>query len=133
MDISLALILCLYLLKEAFEYLVQYLNLRHMRKAGAAVPPEFEGSIEGPVLEKTREYTAEKTRFGFISSVFGNVVTVVFLFGGLLEIYNSRIASLHLSFVVSGWLFFILLSYAGDLLSVPFSLYHTFRIENKYG
>ncbi|MEW6740937.1 MAG: M48 family metallopeptidase [Nitrospirota bacterium] len=129
----LVLILCLYILKEAFEYLVQYLNLRHMRKAGATIPLEFEGKVDEALLKKIQEYEADKTKFSFASSIFGNIITIAFIFGGLLNIYNSWITSLNLSFIISGWLFFLLLTYIGEFLSVPFSLYSTFKIENKYG
>jgi len=129
----LILILFIYLFKEVVEYVVEYLNLRHMKKAGLSIPPEFQGKMDGALMKKIREYESEKTRFSFISSVFGNIVTILFIFGGLLDIYNSWIASLGFPFMVSGWVFFILLSYANDFLSVPFSLYHTFHIENRYG
>ena len=133
LDLYLFLILGLYILKEAFEYMVRYLNLRHMKRAGLTVPPEFEGKMDEGLLKKTRDYEAEKTYFSFVSSIFGNFVTVVFIFGGLLNLYNSWITSFRLSFIASGWLFFLLLSYASEILSVPFSLYSTFRIENRYG
>jgi len=129
----LVFILCLYILKEAFEYLVQYLNLRHMRKSGATILPEFEGKVDEGLMKRIQEYEADKTIFGFVSSIFGNIVTIVFIFGGLLNIYNSWVASLNLSFIISGWLFFLLLTYIGEFLSVPFSLYSTFKIESKYG
>ncbi len=104
-----------------------------MRKFGATVPPEFEGKIDESLLKKTIDYETEKTRFSFISSIFSNIVTMLFFFGGLLNIYNSWIASLHLPFILSGGLFFLLLACGTEFLSVPFSLYHTFKIENKYG
>ncbi len=104
-----------------------------MRKAGATIPPEFEGKIDEALLKKTQEYEADKTKFGFVSSIFGNIITIAFIFGGLLNIYNSWTASLNLSFIISGWLFFLLLTYAGEFLSIPFSLYSIFKIENKYG
>lgn len=104
-----------------------------MRKVGATVPPEFEGKIDESVLKKTIDYETEKTRFSFISSTFSDIVTMLFFFGGLLNIYNSWIASQNLSFIISGWLFFLLLAYGSEFLSIPFSLYHTFKIENKYG
>lgn len=126
-------ILCLYLLKEAFEYLVQYLNLRHMRKAGAKLPPEFKGKVDQDMLKKMQDYEVDKIRFNFVSSMFGNIITIAFIFGGLLNIYNSWIASLRLPFLISGWLFFILLVLASEGLEIPFSLYSTFKIENKYG
>jgi STE24 endopeptidase len=127
------LILCLYVLKELFEYIVQYLNLRHMRKAGRLIPPEFEGKMDAPLLERMQAYETDKTLLGFISSLFSNIVIIAFIFGGLLDRYNSWIASLNLSFAVSGWLFFLLLSYADEIASTPFSLYKIFRIENRYG
>ncbi|MCL4490415.1 MAG: M48 family metallopeptidase [Nitrospirae bacterium] len=129
----LIIILCLYILKEAFEYLVRYLNLKHMKKAGAAIPPEFAGKTDEALMKRTREYEGEKTRFSFVTSLSGNIVAVLFIFGGLLNIFNSWIASLNFSFIISGWLFFMLLYYADDLLSVPFSIYGTFKIENKFG
>jgi STE24 endopeptidase len=104
-----------------------------MRKAGASIPPEFQGKMDEGMLKKTRDYEAHKTRFNFVSSLFENILTIIFIFGGLLNSYNSWIASLDLSFIFSGLLFFLLLSCAGEFLSVPFSLYHTFRMENRYG
>jgi STE24 endopeptidase len=121
------------MLKEAFEYLVQYLNLRHMRKSGATIPPEFEGKIDEDLMKRIQKYEADKTKFGFVSSIFGNIVTIGFIFGGLLNTYNSWVASLNLSFIMSGWIFFLLLTYISEFLSIPFSLYSTFKVENKYG
>ncbi|MGD0281760.1 MAG: M48 family metallopeptidase [Dissulfurispiraceae bacterium] len=135
MDLNYAffLILFLYVFKEAFEYIVQYLNLRHMKRAGILVPPEFEGKIDALLLESVLDYERDKMLFGFVSSLAGNIVVIAFIFGGLLDRYNAWLVSLNLSFTVSGWLFFLLLSYAGEIASAPFSLYSVFRIENKYG
>lgn len=104
-----------------------------MQKSGAKIPPEFKDKVDEALLKKMQEYEADKTKFSFVSSIFGNIVTIAFIFGGLLNIYNSWLASFNLSFIVSGWLFFLLLFYAGEFISTPFSLYSTFKIENKYG
>ncbi|MEW6214568.1 MAG: hypothetical protein AB1478_05100 [Nitrospirota bacterium] len=122
-----------YLFVVLFSYWLRLLNLSHLKKYGTDIPSGFEGYIDEGVLEKTREYTLEHSRLGLIESVFSNVALLVFLFGGLLNIYNSWISSLNLPFVLSGTVFFLLLSYAGTIVSIPFNLYTTFRIENKYG
>ncbi len=127
------LVLFLYILEEAFQYIVQYLNLRHMEKAGTKIPPEFEGKVDERVLERMQAYERDKTQFGFITSLFGNLVVIAFIFAGLLDRYNTWISSLNLSFIFSGWLFFILLYYADEILSAPFGAHTIFRIENKYG
>lgn len=126
-------VLFLYVLKEAFEYFVQYLNLKHMTAAGMSIPPEFEGRIDEAVVEKMQRYEADKTRLGFVSSAAGSVAVIVFIFGGLLDRYSAWIASFNLSFIASGWLFFLLLLLADEIFSVPFSLYTVFKIENRYG
>lgn len=129
----LVLIFILYILKEAFEYFLQYLNFKYLKKFGLLVPPEFEGIVEEELLKKTYEYVKDKMRFNFISSIFSNFVTIIFIFGGLLNIYNSWISSWGLSFILTGLFFFLPLSYASTILSIPFNLYSTFKIENKYG
>ncbi|MFA4919424.1 MAG: M48 family metallopeptidase [Thermodesulfovibrionales bacterium] len=104
-----------------------------MKEHGSSVPHELKGHIDEDLLKRIQEYEAEKTRFGFISSIFGNIVTVVFIFGGVLNLYNSWVAALNLLFIPAGLLFFLLLSAASTVLDIPFDLYGTFRIENKYG
>jgi STE24 endopeptidase len=104
-----------------------------MKEHGLSVPHELKGHIDEDLLKRIQEYEAEKTRFGFISSIFGNIVTVVFIFGGVLNLYNSWMAALNLLFIPAGLLFFLLLSAASTVLDIPFDLYGTFRIENKYG
>ena len=126
-------ILCLYIAKEGFEYLVRFLNLKRMERPDIAAPPEFRGEVDEGLLGKIVRYEADKARFGFFSGAAGNAVTVLFFWGGVLNVYNSWIAGLGLSFAVSGWLFFLLLFYAEQLIDVPFGIYQTFRLENRHG
>ena len=127
------IVLIIYLLVQCFQYWLKYINLRHMKTHGMNVPPGFEGHIDEAVLKKTHAYTIEHDKLAFSESLFSNAVLLVFLFGGLLNAYDSWIASLHLPFVLEGLVFFLLLSLTGSVLSIPFSLYSTFKIENKYG
>ncbi|MEK7698425.1 MAG: M48 family metallopeptidase [Nitrospirota bacterium] len=133
MEIYLSIIFLIYLLVVFFGYYLKALNLRHLKKYGADIPPEFEGYINAELLKKTRDYTVENNRFSFVKSVFDNIILLVFLFGGLLNIYNSWILSLNWNFILSGLAFFLFLTYAETFISIPFSLYSTFNIENKYG
>jgi STE24 endopeptidase len=104
-----------------------------MKEKGLSIPVELEGHVDRDLLKKIQSYDAEKTRFSFISTVFSDLITVSFIFGGLLDIYSSWTASFHWPFIPSGLMFFLLLSYASTIISIPFNLYETFKIENKYG
>lgn len=126
-------ILLTYVAVISFTYYLHFLNLQHLKKYGRIVPKEFEGYIDAELLKKTSDYTVERSRFGFVESIFGNILVIIFFFGGLLDIYNSWVMSFNLSFILSGVIFFLFLSYLKTILSIPFDLYSTFKIENKYG
>ena len=132
MEIYLIIIVIAYLLVVSFGYWLDYLNLEFLRKYGSVIPPEFEGHIERALLSRTTDYNIEHIKFDFVHSIFNNIIFLLFIFT-LLNIYNSWTVSFNLSFILSGIVFFILLTYAETLLSIPFSLYSTFKIENKYG
>jgi len=125
--------LVLYLLIVLFGYWMKFLNLNHLKKYGHQIPTPFTGHIDGDLLKKTSDYTLEQGRFGYYESIFDNILLVVFLFGGLLAVYNGWITSLQLPFILQGILFFLFLSLASTIIDIPFDLYSTFKIENKYG
>lgn len=132
MDPYLIIIVIAYLAIVIFGYWLDFLNLSHLKKYGSVVPPEFEGQIDQALLSRTKDYNIEHTKFDFVSSVFNNIVFLFFIFI-LLNIFNSWVVSLNLSFILSGLVFFFLLALAETVISMPFSLYSTFRIENRYG
>jgi STE24 endopeptidase len=129
----LLIILFSYLFIQGTENWLKFMNLRYMKNHGKDIPQVFKEYIDEATLKKIHAYTIEKDYFSFIKSFYGNALVLIFLFGGLLNIYNAWIYSLNLSFIPSGLMFFLLLSYVSTFLSIPFSLYDTFKIENKYG
>lgn len=104
-----------------------------MKKHGTELPQVFKGYIDESTLKKIHAYTIEKTKFSFIKSIFRNVIVLFFFFGGILNAYNLWISSLNLPFIISGSIFFLLLSYCSTFIFIPFNIYETFKIENKYG
>ncbi|MEJ2684265.1 MAG: M48 family metallopeptidase [Candidatus Sulfobium sp.] len=127
------ILLAAFLVAQGLEYWLKFLNLGHMKKCGMSVPQGFEGYIDEQTLKKTYEYAVETNSLSVKESLFSSVLLLIFLFGGLLNLYNTWVNSLGLPFILNGIIFFLLLSYLATLLSLPFSLYGTFRIENKYG
>jgi STE24 endopeptidase len=129
----LIIILLGYLFVQGIEYWLRFMNLKYMKAHEKEIPPAFEGYIDKSILGRMQAYTIEKSHFSTIKSLYGNALVLIFLFGGILDVYNSWIVSLQLSFISSGIIFFLLLSFGTTVLSIPFSLYDTFKIENKYG
>jgi len=127
------LLLFLYLLTLTFGLWLRALNLRHLKRHGATVPSEFAGAVDPEVLRRTSDYTLVQSRLGLVESLFGAALTLAFLFGGLLPLYDRWVGSLSGSFVVVGLLFFLGLQLAQTLLDVPFSLYRSFVLEARFG
>ncbi len=123
----------LYILELTVGYLLRYINLRHLKVHGSEVPANFTGYIDPDTLGKTSAYTFEQSRVGLIESITDNVILVIFLFGGLLAVYDRWVGSASDSLIAGGVLFFLVIYLAQSVLEIPFSLYQTFRIENHYG
>lgn len=117
----------------AFTYWLRHINLHHLRLYGSKVPEGFEGAIDEEKLRTSSAYTLDSSRLGLWDSLFDNALLVIFLFGGLLAVYDRFILSLGASAIVSGISFFLLLTWIQTLLGIPFDLYSTFRIEARYG
>jgi len=125
-------VLILYLVIEAAEQFLAIINLKHLAKHGAEVPPGFEKHVDSSTLTRIRDYTVEHGRVDRIAAVVSMGVTILFLFGGLLNRLNSFIGEQGWAPVTSGVIFFMVLIYGETLISMPFSLYNTFSIEKRF-
>lgn len=126
-------LLALFVIVTAFSYWLRHINLNHLKKNGDKVPPGFEGAIDEEKLRRSSAYTFDSSRAGLWESLLDNLLLVIFLFGGLMLIYDNLVTGLAGSFVLNGILFFLILTWAQALLGIPFDIYRTFVIEARYG
>jgi STE24 endopeptidase len=117
----------------AASLLLKWINLRHQEREGDEVPPELADVVDAERLRRIADYTRDRARFGIVTAVVRDIAMGVFLFGGLLGVYDRFIASTSSSPVLSGTLFFVGLSLASTVLGIPFALYASFRIEARHG
>ena len=112
---------------------LKWVNLRHQQRVGTRVPPELSGVVDADRLRRIADYTRDRARFAMVSELLRDVGLGVFLFGGLLGTYDRVVTALSDSSLVRGVLFFAGLSLGSAVLSIPFSLYSSFRIEARHG
>ncbi len=113
-----------------FEKYLDYLNTTAM---GEVLPDELKGIYDEEKYRKQQAYQKEDQRFGLISSSFSFALTLaMFLFYGFAFI-DGLAWDITSSAVLAGLFFFGVIMFASDLLSIPFSVYGTFKIEEKYG
>ena len=111
MEHQLLALLIIYLAVETSEQFLLMLNLKHLSRHGAEVPPGFEEHVDAATLTKMRDYTVAHGRVDRIATVLSVGITLLFLFGGLLNWFNNLIAAQGWSPVISGVVFFVILIY----------------------
>ena len=96
-------------------------------------PGEFKEVFGADKYRESQEYLKTNTRFSYVSDTFSLVIFLAFWlcngFGGL----DSVIRGFGFGEIVNGLLFMFLMFLAQLLISIPFELYHTFVIEEKFG
>ena len=85
------------------------------------------------ILEKQQEYFKTNQKFNKVKDIFSFVVIMLmfFLFG--FEFFDSIARGISSNPIVISLLFFGMLFFANELLSLPFGIYQTFTIEEKFG
>ena len=111
-------------------------QMRHVAAHRGAVPGAFADTISLAAHQKAADYTLAKARFGLLSMAFGTAVLVGWTLLGGLDALNQ--AMLH--GVQSNWgdmayqlALLGVFTLIGGLLDLPFELYSTFRIEQRFG
>ncbi len=130
MNIYAIIILVTLVFSYVLDLVTNLLNLKHLKPE---LPEEFDGVYDGDTYRKSQEYTRVSTRFGFLTSTFGIVLTLAFWFMGGFNYLDSIVTSWQLHPVLTGILYIGILVIARSILSLPFSIYDTFVIEEKFG
>ena len=111
-------------------------QIRHVSRHRDTVPPAFAATISLASHQKAADYTLTKARFGLLELAFGSALLLGWTLLGGLDTLNQALAGSALAqwgplatqmALVAG---FGLISGALDL---PFTLYSTFRIEERFG
>ncbi len=124
------IITAIVLIEFIIDNTTKYLNLKAL---DAELPSEFTDVYDADTYGKSQEYTKTRTKFGFISSGFGLVSLLLFWHLGGFEYVNTLAESWSESFIIRGLYFFGILIFLQQLVSLPFSIYSTFVIEEKFG
>jgi STE24 endopeptidase len=104
-----------------------------LRNQPATVPDEFTDTFDEDEYEKALDYNRTRTRFGLVSSAFGLVLLLGFWFLGGFEWLDTIVRGWGFGPILTGLLYIGLLVLGRGALSLPFSIYSTFVIEERFG
>jgi STE24 endopeptidase len=108
-------------------------QIRHVSQHRTAVPAAFAERITLAAHQKAADYTVAKSRLGILELAFGAAVLLGWTLLGGLDMLNQAL----LAWLGAGLLqqLALLLSFVviGGIIDLPFSLYGTFVLEEKFG
>jgi STE24 endopeptidase len=108
----------------------ELLNLSALRPD---LPEEFEAVYDADAYSKSQNYTRTTTKFGFIVGSFDLVVLLLFWFSGLFNRLDQFVGGFVQEPILVGLAYIGILLLLKFLVSVPFSIYSTFVIEERFG
>jgi STE24 endopeptidase len=110
--------------------ITNWLNLRHLK---LELPDEFTDTYDADAYRNSQAYTRVYTRFGYITSTFNLVLVLLFWFLGGFNYLDQVIREWQLGAIGTGLIYIAVLVLLKSLLTLPFSIYSTFVIEEKFG
>src|SRR4030042_2738793 len=130
MNPFLVIILVAIILEYALQ---QFANLLNLKALKLELPPALAEVYKAEEYGDSQEYTRSSTRFDLVTSAFGLIVLLSFWFAGGFNFLDQVIRGWRFVPVVNGLLYIGILMSAYSVLMLPFSIYATFVIEERFG
>lgn len=105
----------------------------HVQRYRSAVPSDFEQTVSLEAHQKAADYTLAKTGVSRIELIYGAILLILWTIGGGLNLLDGIWRSLELSPILTGTGFILTVFVSMSLLDLPFSLYRTFILEQRFG
>lgn len=122
-----------------FSNILDYINHKNWKDK---IPPELEDFYDKEKYKKAKLYSISKSKIGLLSSIISFLFVISLLvfngYGFLNQLVYSDSLNLFLPFEINtsfarSGVFFLILFILNSIISIPFSYYNTFIIEEKYG
>ena len=123
-------IVAIVLLDFVFEKYLDYLNISVLT---SEVPDELKGIYDEEKYKKSQLYTKINTKLSFVTSAFGLILILIMLFGQGFALLDQWVRQITGNQYFQTLLFFGIIGFAYDIITIPFQIYDTFVIEEKFG
>jgi STE24 endopeptidase len=130
MNIFAIIILATLLVDFVLNTVADLYNLKSLDKG---LPDEFSEVYDEETYDKSQRYTKVRTKFGFVISIFNLALLLTFWFAGGFQWLDAIVRSWELGAIWTGLAYIGLLLLARQVVTLPFSVYSTFVIEERFG
>ncbi len=127
------LFLAMLLISTIMRLYLSQRQIKTVTQNRSKVPDTFDGKISLEDHQKAADYTTTKVKFGRLPLFYEIALLLIWTLGGGLQWLDQNILSLQLNPIVTGIAVILAYTFISSLLDLPFSLYNTFVIEEKFG
>jgi STE24 endopeptidase len=124
--VIISILLAEYLISRVLDYL-------NAQWRGKILPAELQGIYDEEKYKKSQAYGKTNSKFALISGTFQLILILFMLFLGGFAYFDGIAKEISNHPVWSALIFFGILFFLSDIINLPFSLYATFVIEEKFG
>jgi len=112
------------------DSILDYLNSTYFNNE---IPKIISDIYDNEKYLKSQEYKKIQYKFNRISSIYSLLILLLFFYFDGFLIIDNYCRSLFDSEIIISLSFFGIIYFGNDILSIPFSLYYTFIIEERFG
>ncbi|MFH1477602.1 MAG: M48 family metallopeptidase [Verrucomicrobiota bacterium] len=112
------------------DVLINWLNVRQLT---TRLPSEFEGYYDAARYQTSQAYLRANTWLAIIKTIFFTALIVVFILAGGFALVDQAARHFQAGAIVTGLIFAGLLMIPFFFIQLPFAIYETFVIEERYG
>ena len=112
------------------QTLANALNLRHLR---AEVPDGFGDVFDARTYARSQRYVRANTLFTVVADGWSLVLVLAVILASGFNWLDLWVRALGLPPLLTGLAYVAAVGLAGSLVGLPFEVYHTFVLENRFG
>ncbi len=117
-----------------FGYLLElFSSLLNLRALDPRLPAEFRDVSDAGKYARSQEYTRVTTRFAMVRETVLTLLTLAFILAHGFNLLDTLARRPGLSSIPTGLVFIGMLLLLAGLVNLPFSIYSTFVIEQRFG
>lgn len=115
------------------NFMLERMDFSFRKKHGREIPEEIKDYVDAETLDKTCQYEDAKYNLWFPSAFLEVVLSLYLVWVGFYPAVFKWIYHWTQNSFFAAFLFLVLVSIPGAILSVPFALYSEFGIEKHFG
>jgi STE24 endopeptidase len=124
------ILITILLIKFVIDSVLNHLNAKHFNDT---LPNDVSDVYEINEYQQSQSYKKTNHNFSKITSLFSLITTLLFFFFDGFSIVDEIARGFSNNIIIITLIFFGIIIIGSDIISIPFSLYKTFVIEEKFG